>query len=77
MWGATAVIFAVNSTSVISIHAPRVGRDDTKQRLSGGEKISIHAPRVGRDKYAKCAVKYKDISIHAPRVGRDYSYLHS
>ena len=34
----------------ISIHAPRVGRDDLPAALSAAEvDISIHAPRVGRD----------------------------
>ena len=33
----------------ISIHAPRVGRDDDADRLFEHGRISIHAPRVGRD----------------------------
>ena len=33
----------------ISIHAPRVGRDDFVMEVFAMTKISIHAPRVGRD----------------------------
>ena len=34
----------------ISIHAPRVGRDQLVESVCIGKIISIHAPRVGRDK---------------------------
>ena len=34
---------------VISIHAPRVGRDTLDTKLIEQSLISIHAPRVGRD----------------------------
>ena len=33
----------------ISIHAPRVGRDDFVSQFTHNSLISIHAPRVGRD----------------------------
>ncbi len=33
----------------VSIHAPRVGRDQDKGKGSPGGRVSIHAPRVGRD----------------------------
>ena len=33
----------------ISIHAPRVGRDDERAAYERAREISIHAPRVGRD----------------------------
>ena len=56
----------------ISIHAPRVGRDDELQRRGAVGCISIHAPRVGRDKQTPVRIPMKYlISIHAPRVGRD------
>ena len=35
---------------IISIHAPRVGRDSGGQARDHKGTISIHAPRVGRDK---------------------------
>mgnify|MGYP000901479613 CR=1 FL=1 len=58
--------------ALISIHAPRVGRD--RQHGPGAclPCISIHAPRVGRDKQGYVSrVRENPISIHAPRVGRD------
>ena len=57
--------------SVISIHAPRVGRDDDCPQTADGLPISIHAPRVGRDTTIRELDAYARISIHAPRVGRD------
>ena len=39
--------------TLISIHAPRVGRDPPLPPRGGGERISIHAPRVGRDQGPK------------------------
>ena len=49
VWGATRTEVSGGYSRRISIHAPRVGRDNSHgmtQRLNG---ISIHAPRVGRD----------------------------
>ena len=40
------VIIAI---AIISIHAPRVGRDLVSAKISRWGPISIHAPRVGRD----------------------------
>ena len=58
----------------ISIHAPRVGGDDTDLEPNEITTISIHAPRVGGDDFAKLAVVREClISIHAPRVGGDLS----
>ena len=56
----------------ISIHAPRVGSDDSCRVLhENRQAISIHAPRVGSD--GLCVHTGYDvcISIHAPRVGSD------
>ena len=44
--GCRAVVILAH---VISIHAPRVGRDLIIKRHKFGQRISIHAPRVGRD----------------------------
>ena len=60
---------------LISIHTPRVGRDNAEF----GDNyttytISIHTPRVGRDSNANDQRAITIISIHTPRVGRD---LHS
>ena len=58
--------------AVISIHAPRAGRDKALcialNKLDG---ISIHAPRAGRDWRPDCPRHKFPISIHAPRAGRD------
>ena len=37
------------SDEVISIHAPRMGRDTYGGEAVSAQKISIHAPRMGRD----------------------------
>jgi len=71
-WGATAVLLPVWRDQVVSIHAPRVGRDPDHSATAGSLHVSIHAPRVGRD----CGRtirrgRYGTVSIHAPRVGRD------
>ena len=56
---------------VISIHAPRVGRDHQPFSKYPTVEISIHAPRVGRDFLSTRSRRNCRISIHAPRVGRD------
>ena len=62
-------------TCIISIHAPRVGRDVTKSHIPKHTRISIHAPRVGRDfKAVWLRATWITISIHAPRVGRDSKF---
>jgi len=60
----------------VSIHAPRVGRDQQAVGALGVKYVSIHAPRVGRDMYGLYIEHaYRVVSIHAPRVGRDLSHL--
>ena len=49
VWGATGSGNIWLATNTISIHAPRVGRDDGAAVYGGTHEISIHAPRVGRD----------------------------
>ena len=56
---------------LISIHAPRVGRDVRDAFARDVVDISIHAPRVGRDPNGCGRRAGIQISIHAPRVGRD------
>ena len=58
---------------LISIHAPREGRDYVPLDLKTDKFISIHAPREGRDKALIGTVQNGKISIHAPREGRDYA----
>ena len=50
VWGATNEPKFEELPDDISIHAPRVGRDDTVQPDGSKQTISIHAPRVGRDR---------------------------
>jgi len=70
-WGATRPVLPRLEPVRISIHAPRVGRDDGHPEVHSESSISIHAPRVGRDVRQVAAGYWPNISIHAPRVGRD------
>ena len=49
VWGATCIVHCFIYILPISIHAPRVGRDDISNNVTYYSNISIHAPRVGRD----------------------------
>ena len=49
VWGATHWFHWFAIASDISIHAPRVGSDDTIPQCTDITLISIHAPRVGSD----------------------------
>ena len=67
---------ATINVQLISIHAPREGRDLHGLRLLLGRDISIHAPRAGRDMRDDSAYSIRrHISIHAPRAGRDVIIL--
>ena len=48
-WGATAVQHWIQRQKYISIHAPRMGRDEYNKVKEYNNNISIHAPRMGRD----------------------------
>ena len=71
VWGATKAAAGDRPRQLISIHAPRVGRDGLHALFVQQGRISIHAPRVGRDYGGGAGSKFVQISIHAPRVGRD------
>ncbi len=58
----------------ISIHASRVGGDDSPLNTRKDESISIHASRVGGDDHGVCSASAVLISIHASRVGGDAAY---
>ena len=77
MWGGTRECgLRYEILQTISIHPPRVGRDQIviNFRLLLG--ISIHPPRVGRDTLTYPATDNNImISIHPPRVGRDILLL--
>ena len=57
---------------VISIHAPRMGRDF---RFFGGvhaaKNFNPRAPYGARHRASRARLKLRRISIHAPRMGRD------
>ena len=49
VWGATLHAAIALPKVSISIHAPRVGSDDSERGNAADTSISIHAPRVGSD----------------------------
>ena len=49
MRGATRDLKSCAELLLISIHAPRAGRDDARGHFRARRLISIHAPRAGRD----------------------------
>ena len=56
----------------ISIHSPRMGRDDTRRNCRGGRKnISIHSPRMGRDgclcMFVSAVQNFNPLSPHGER----------
>ena len=55
----------------ISIHASRVGGDETINAICVEDRISIHASRVGGDPSRRLPCECRSISIHASRVGGD------
>ena len=59
---------------MVSIHAPRVGRDKRFWSAFALARVSIHAPRVGRDPRDAALALHDIVSIHAPRVGRDRGF---
>ena len=69
--GATRANLAEIHKVIVSIHAPRAGRDCQGVRCSLRHAVSIHAPRAGRDAIPEWVYKLINVSIHAPRAGRD------
>ena len=60
---------------MVSIHAPRAGRDQPVRFSPAAFGVSIHAPRAGRDQYAALCKAFLTVSIHAPRAGRDITQV--
>ena len=60
-----------HSHSKISIHSPRMGRDEKYHLQPITIDISIHSPRMGRDGHHQPKAGGGTISIHSPRMGRD------
>ena len=61
----------------ISIHSPRMGRDDRRAQDAPPRPISIHSPRMGRDWDGETFAAVRTISIHSPRMGRDSRGSHA
>ena len=70
-WGETKRIATSIFVPHISIHSPRMGRDQGPLRPDFGQTISIHSPRMGRDRCFWYTGYSLFISIHSPRMGRD------
>ena len=72
VWGATSALQNLAVTLVISIHAPRVGRDPyNRQNQAKLWQFQSTRPVWGATMILSAAEYLDDISIHAPRVGRD------
>ena len=71
-WGATHVAQLDAGARLVSIHTPRVGRDDRPLPLSGRSFcFNPHAPRGARQSLQDNPFDPRTVSIHTPRVGRD------
>ena len=69
---------ATINVQLISIHAPREGRDLHGLRLLLGRDISIHAPRAGRDLYPMPdLLKFRHFNPRAPCGARRNQRLES
>ena len=57
--------------SNISIHSPRMGRDQIEDGIGDGAEISIHSPRMGRDvnavRQSAAVYDFNPLSPHGER----------
>ena len=71
-WGATPRQHLRVVQTVVSIHAPRVGRDvGDHDAAPGCMSFNPRAPRGARPNHLSIPEGKEKVSIHAPRVGRD------
>ena len=71
-WGATAALGTLLWVAQISIHAPRVGCDNTADApLYAAIRFQSTHPGWGATCAPRCLGRVRCISIHAPRVGCD------
>ena len=71
-WGATSITILKAPIDVVSIHAPRVGRDrSSRKRKRSGYLFQSTRPAWGATNEAEKFAHGLFVSIHAPRVGRD------
>ena len=63
--------------ATISIHSPRMGRDNVNASQCGGSVISIHSPRMGRDGRPKTPenmpCNFNPLSPHGERLSRSFT----
>ena len=72
VWGATNAVRAAVHDVLISIHAPRVGRDSLLNVFKSFlNDFNPRAPCGARQAAFVLPDRPQNISIHAPRVGRD------
>ena len=72
VWGETAVFQHVETWKIISIHSPRVGRDDLgNSDIFRSRNFNPLSPCGERHLPKLLAISTCRISIHSPRVGRD------
>ena len=73
VWGATGLLMGRKRNNPISIHAPRVGSDEsTPPRWLSRIYFNPRSPCGERPHGARAERRAVLISIHAPRVGSDY-----
>ena len=73
VWGATQEVVFVNGDTMISIHAPRVGSDQTVSDLyTDLWDFNPRSPCGERRPHLTQSTRRTGISIHAPRVGSDF-----
>ena len=72
MWGATTQNSRSVQSQSISIHAPRVGRDNIAEHTRKiNQRFQSTRPGWGETQAKYPQSQFYQISIHAPRVGRD------
>ena len=72
VWGATGLQYILALRRHISIHAPRVGSDSSRQTPAGNQAyFNPRSPCGERQRRALPGIYPHYISIHAPRVGSD------
>ena len=73
-WGATTFLALSTISTMISIHAPRMGSDAHLGEQAILTKITIPPPRWGSDFGFFYDLPTYQISIHAPRMGSDFNF---
>ena len=76
VWGATHGDLWLYARARVSIHAPRVGRDNICMLCIAERTVSIHAPRVGRDGgFFMPSIPPRGFNPRAPCGARPWGYI--